>query len=385
MNRCFLLLEDGTLYQGRGFGAPAPLATEPIRYAEVVFNTSMTGYQEILTDPSYCGQMVVMTYPHIGNYGCEQAFDEGLGIPSPSFCSALIVRSFYEGPLPPGRTSVQAFLERHNVVGITDVDTRGLAIHLRTHGSQNAAVFRIEDENLTDREFQQLLMNLRAQPHLWELDLIDRVATNRITEDPGIGRSPTDPTLRFAVVDFGIKRSIIAELYKRNVAVTLFPPTVEANTILASGCDAVLLSNGPGDPALLQSQVGQIRQLLGKLPVFGICLGHQLITWALGGTTQKMKYGHHGGNHPVLDQESASCFVTSQNHGFATQEDSLPPDVKVWLRNANDQSVEGLKHTDLRVYSVQFHPESSPGPEDASWIFDTFITCAQEGKHGCTH
>ncbi len=378
MNTCFLLLEDGTLYQGRGFGAPAPLLDESLVAAEVVFNTSMTGYQEILTDPSYHGQMVVMTYPHIGNYGCEPDFDEGLSSPSPICCTALIVHQAYEGPLPLKRVSLDAYLAGQKTVGVTDIDTRSLTIHLRKQGSQNAAVFRTTDGKLTDQQYRQVLARLGVYPHVWELDLIEGFATRQMIKDPVLPDLPKNPILRFAVVDFGIKRSIIAELYKRNVAVTLFPPSVQAEEILGSGCNALLLSNGPGDPALLGDAVTMAKEVMDSLPVFGICLGHQLITWALGGRTMKMKYGHHGGNHPVIDIRTKACFVTSQNHGYASVEESLPPDVEVWLRNANDNSVEGLHHTTKPVCCVQFHPEASPGPRDASWIFDSFIRTAQE-------
>lgn len=380
MNRCFLLLEDGTLYQGKGFGAQAPLLGQSMVAAELVFNTSMTGYQEILTDPSYHGQMVVMTYPHIGNYGCEPDFEEGLSSPSPICCSALIVRAVYEGPLPLKRVSLDTYLSDHNVVGITGIDTRSLTLHLRNHGSQNAAVFRTVDGTLTDTQHETAKHLLALYPHIGDLDLIDAVASKKTLADPPFPNVPKEPLLRFAVVDFGIKRSIITELYRRNVAVTLFAPTVKAQEILDSGCDALLLSNGPGDPALLQDAVAMISQVMTILPVFGICLGHQLITWALGGRTQKMKYGHHGGNHPVIDTRTKACFVTSQNHGYASQEETLPPEVSVWLRNANDNSIEGLYHTSLPICCVQFHPEASPGPQDATWIFDTFIQTVQEQR-----
>jgi carbamoyl-phosphate synthase small subunit len=180
-------------------------------------------------------------------------------------------------------------------------------------------------------------------------------------------------------VDFGIKRSIVTELYRRGVAVTLFPPTVLAEDILRSGCNAMLLSNGPGDPARLQDVVSMTKQVMeAGFPVFGICLGHQLITWALGGSTKKMKYGHHGGNHPVVDTQTGACFVTSQNHSYASEAETLPPSAIVWFRNANDNSIEGLFCTDKRVSCVQFHPEASPGPHDATWIFDRFILEAKE-------
>lgn len=380
MNTCFLLLEDGTLYQGKSFGKPAPLLGTSLVAAELVFNTSMTGYQEILTDPSYHGQMVVMTYPHIGNYGCEPDFEEGLSSPSPICCTAMIVRSVYEGPLPLKRVSLDAYLAKHNVVGITDIDTRDLTIHLRNHGAQNAMVFSTENGKLIETQYKAAKERLSSYPHAGEIDLIEGVAIKQTIKDPALENLPKKPMLRFAVVDFGIKRSIIAELYKRNVAVTLFPPCVHAAEILGSGCDAMLLSNGPGDPAQLTDAVAMTKEVMALMPVFGICLGHQLITWALGGRTQKMKYGHHGGNHPVIEARTKACFVTSQNHLYASLEASLPPVVAVWLRNANDNSIEGLYHTTLPIRCVQFHPEASPGPQDATWIFDVFIQTVQENK-----
>jgi len=381
METRFLLLEDGTLYQGQGFGAAAPTLDDPSLAGEVVFNTSMTGYQEILTDPSYRGQMVVMTYPHIGNYGCEPAFDEALASPSPISCSALIMRSAYEGPLPRKRVSLDTYLKTHHTVGITALDTRSLTIHLRNTGSQNGLVFQTGSATLTDAEYTQALEKVRTFPHIGERALIEEVSTQKVQIDPSLeGMEIPVGSLRFAVVDFGIKRSIIAELYRRNVNATLFPPTATAEEILASGCDAMLLSNGPGDPALLHEAIAMTREVAKTLPVFGICLGHQLITWALGGQTIKLKYGHHGGNHPVVDLRSGACFVTSQNHGYASDPDSLPSDVQIWLRNANDNSIEGLFHTTKPICCVQFHPEASPGPQDASWIFDTFIDKAKEAK-----
>ncbi|MGE4583958.1 MAG: glutamine-hydrolyzing carbamoyl-phosphate synthase small subunit [Sphaerochaeta sp.] len=381
METRFLLLEDGALYKGRRFGAPAPHLGQGIVAGELVFNTSMTGYQEILTDPSYHGQMVVMTYPHIGNYGCDPAFDEGLKHPSGISCSALIVRSVYEGPLPMKRVSLDRYLTHHHVVGITSVDTRSLTIHLRTKGSQNAIIFDADTSDLSQQQYEAALASVRAFPHLGERDLIENVATKQVIYDPPIaGSVPFTPVLRFALVDFGIKRSIIAELYRRKVGVTLFPPDVKARTILESGCNAMLLSNGPGDPALLIEAVEMTREVITKLPVFGICLGHQLITWALGGRTIKLPYGHHGGNHPIIDLDSKACFVTSQNHGYASEEASLPDAVHVWLRNANDYTIEGLYHTAKQVCSVQFHPEASPGPQDATWIFDRFIKIAEEAR-----
>ena len=381
MDTCFLLLEDGTLYTGTGFGAPAPKLTETLVGAELVFNTSMTGYQEILTDPSYHGQMVVMTYVHIGNYGCEMAFEEGLSSPSSISCTALIVRSLYDGPLPQKRVSLDTYMASHNVVGITDVDTRSLTMHIRNSGAQNAAIFCTGRNLLSKTEYEYALSLVQGFPSLGERDLIEGVSTKTIRKNPDIQiPQPQNPQLHFAVVDFGIKRSIIAELYRRGCTVTLFPSDVDAQTILKHSCDAMLLSNGPGDPERLSGAIAMTKEVMKTMPVFGICLGHQLITWALGGKTKKMKYGHHGGNHPVIDTQTKACFVTSQNHGYESDETSLPVAVEIWFRNANDQSIEGLLHTEKPICCVQFHPEASPGPNDASWIFDRFIEKTKEAN-----
>ncbi|MGE4452909.1 MAG: glutamine-hydrolyzing carbamoyl-phosphate synthase small subunit [Sphaerochaeta sp.] len=381
MDTSFLLLEDGTLFTAVGFGQPAPLLGEQAPIAEVVFNTSMTGYQEILTDPSYHGQSIVMTYPHIGNYGCETSFEEHMGLQKPISCTAMIIRSLYTGPLPPKRVSLHAYLLAQGIVGLSEVDTRSLTIHIRNHGAQKAIIFRSAEKTPSPAQKAYALSLIKAYPSVSELDLIEGVSSKEIRKDPPLPSLPTNPIFRFAVVDFGIKRSIVHELYTRNVAVTLFPPTIQSAEILQSGCDAMLLSNGPGDPQRLHGAIAMTQEIIGAgLPVFGICLGHQLITWALGGTTKKMKYGHHGGNHPVVDTQSGSCFVTSQNHSYASDEAHLPDSVTVWFRNANDNSIEGLFSNEKPVSCVQFHPEAAPGPHDATWIFDRFIEITEENK-----
>ncbi len=386
METTFLVLEDGTVYSGNGFGADAPYCEEvdgkPSTAGELVFNTSMTGYCEILTDPSYTGQIVMMTYPHIGNYGCDSQWNESTFSGNGIHATALVVRQAYDGPLPPGRISVHEFLLQHGICGINGVDTRSLTHHLRDNGSCNALLVRSHNTQLSEAETQHVLKHLRSYPKIGELDLITPTAVQHTVVDPSLPSIPTNPTLRFAVMDFGIKQSIIDQLYKRNIAVTLLPPTTTAEEImhLSPAVDALFLSNGPGDPAALPQAVQQVRQLIGQMPVFGICLGHQLITLALGGATQKMVFGHHGANHPVRDLQTNRVFVTSQNHGYMTKAGSLPADVQPWFVNANDQSIEGLVHTHLPVMSVQFHPEASPGPHDATWIFDRFAAACKEGR-----
>ncbi|HKL60117.1 MAG TPA: glutamine-hydrolyzing carbamoyl-phosphate synthase small subunit [Sphaerochaeta sp.] len=381
MKTTFLILEDGTTFSGKAFGKSAPLYTQldtKSLFGEVVFNTSMCGYQQILTDPSYHGQMVVMTSPHIGNYGCEPLFSESTLCPIAVPASALVIRSLYEGPLPPKRVSLDAFMKEKGVCGIQGIDTRALTLHLRLRGSCNALLLRGEHTSLTVGEKAKALETLRSLPTITERNLIEGVSVRETLVDPPSSiPTPASPILRFALVDFGIKASIIAELYKRNVAVTLLPSTATANDVLSQGCDALFLSNGPGDPMLLSEAVAMTKAVMEILPTVGICLGHQILTLALGGKTTKMKFGHHGANHPVRDMFTGRTFVTSQNHGFMSEATSLPSCVLPWFINANDQSIEGLWHTEKPIASVQFHPEASPGPRDGSWIFDRFITVAQ--------
>jgi carbamoyl-phosphate synthase small subunit len=384
MEHTFLVLADGTIFSGYGFGklAPRPSALEQEKpVGELVFNTSMTGYQEILSDPSYNGQMIVMTYPHIGNYGCEDSFDETNGERTTVPATAMIVHRLHDGPIPAGRVSLSSYMEKHEAYGITGVDTRKLTLHLRDHGSCNALLVRSEHPSLSDGELDTVRSVLGSFPSICERDLIDGVSVKEVVKDPKTDVDvPADPVIRFALVDFGIKKSIIRELYRRGAAVTLFPPSATAEDILGSGCRALFLSNGPGDPALLADAVKMTAQVTTKMPVCGICLGHQIIVWALGGKTVKMKFGHHGANHPVRDCETGKTFVTSQNHGFMADPEQMPENTRPWFVNANDGSNEGLLHETLPVLSVQFHPEASPGPHDGAWIFDRFIAVATEGE-----
>jgi carbamoyl-phosphate synthase small subunit len=380
MNSTYLVLADGTCFRGSFFGAPPPLAQELAssdfsgEAGEVVFNTSMAGYHEIVTDPSYTGQYVVMTYPHIGNYGADESWNEGAGI---SVCG-LIVRSLYSGPLPPGRISLAQYLQDNGIPGISGIDTRRLTLKLRDEGSCNGVIVRCTNNQISDEELGIVTAWLSGQQQMAGRSLISEVGCRTpVTLPP---RKPMQDTVRFALLDCGIKHSIVEVLRQKGVEVTLFPADSAAAAILASSPDAVLISNGPGDPAVLQTQISLIRELLQKVPVFGICLGHQLICLALGAETYKMKFGHHGGNHPVRDTETGRVCVTAQNHGFAVAAESLPENVGLWFVNSNDGSVEGVMHRSLPVMSVQFHPEAGPGPHDARWIFDSFITRAVEEK-----
>ena len=402
VNPVFLVLDDGTVFRGNSFGARALRADELVPGAadlrsagEVVFNTAMSGYHEVLTDPSYTGQLVVMTYPHIGNYGALDAWSESgadaageraashgdasrgdrFATPAPNglglHAAGFILRDVYRGPVPEGRITLHELLERGGVPGISGIDTRGLTIKLRNEGSCTGLLLAPREPDareLSDSELEAAREYLNAFP--------DMVGRNLVT-DSGVRQQVDinpDGAPRVALVDCGSKANIVRELTRRGCRVTILPNSVSSGEISAVGADAVLISNGPGDPAVLEPQIDLLRSLVGTTPLFGICLGHQLLSHALGAETGKMKFGHHGVNHPVRDELSGRVFVTSQNHGFTVREQSLPAGARVWFRNANDGSIEGILDEAKRVYTAQFHPESAPGPADSSWIFDAFLS-----------
>ncbi len=397
--RTYLVLENGSIYDGRGFGYPAPLARDLqpgvpsfSNAGEVVFNTAMVGYHEVLTDPSYTGQIVSMTYPHMGNYGHLDQWNESGPIKSadggasstscdtrPVKVAGFVLRSLYRGPVPTGRITLDEYLKRHEVPGLTEVDTRRLTLELRDKGSGNGVMIRAENPELglSPDEIQAATAYLQAFPKMQGRNLVADVGS--VETINLAGSDGPYKGLRLALYDCGTKANIIREFEKLGCDVTVYPSTSTASTILGGGHDAVMLSNGPGDPEVLQDQIATVRDLIGTLPVFGICLGHQLIAEALGARTYKMKFGHHGINHPVRDERSKRVFVTSQNHGFAVDEESLPSGTEVWFRNANDRSIEGLRNDELPVLSAQFHPESAPGPYDSHWIFEEFLRAVERG------
>ena len=355
-----LVLEDGSVYRGYAFGADISA------YGEVVFNTSMTGYQEMLTDPSYAGQIVVPTYPLIGNYGINERDFESPKVQVAGF----VVREHCLQPSHAMSTStLDGFLRAQGVPGISGVDTRAITRRLRTRGVMMGII-------ATDESPENALARLRGLPDYGEVDFVRRVSTH----DPyqwdtaGEGQETTgSPGRRILVSDYGLKYNILRVLRSRGCEVTAIPATASARDILERNPDGVVLSPGPGDPELLDYAVETARGLAGKVPIMGICLGNQVLARAFGGKTFKLKFGHRGANHPVRDLSTGLVHITSQNHGYAVDGDSLPAELEVSHVNLNDGTVEGLRHRSLPVMSIQYHSEASPGPLDNEYLFDQFL------------
>lgn len=359
---------------GRGFGSAED------RFGEIVFNTSMTGYQEILTDPSYRGQTVLLTQPHIGNYGVTSEDEESAKL----WLSGLIVReachrasNFRSG------TELHDYLAQHGVPGIEGVDTRMLTRHVRDHGEQRVLITRDMDSSA-----EALVERVKQAPRVADTDHVLAVTTDKqhawqkgyesAFSAPSPHTATDGPRRRIIAYDFGAKRNILRSLAACGLDVTVVPANTPAEAVLEQKPDGVFLSNGPGDPEVCAYGIAAAKQLVRAVPVFGICLGHQLLANCFGGKTYKMKFGHHGANHPVIDLTTDKVEITSQNHSYSVDAASLPDEVVITHKNLNDDTVEGLRHKELPVFSVQYHPEAAPGPHDALYLFKRFVDMLEE-------
>jgi carbamoyl-phosphate synthase small subunit len=361
--KAFLVLEDGTVFEGKGFGA---IGTQ---HGEVVFNTSMTGYQEILTDPSYCGQIITMTYPLIGNYGVNsEDFESGR-----SFARGFVVREWSDHPSNwRNEKPINEFLKEQGIIGISNIDTRALTRKIRNHGVMRGVITTEEHDT------QKLIKLAQEAPKISGQELVPEVTTKEVYHE--IPQDGAD--YKVVMMDFGGKRNIIRSLQNYGCEVIVVPAQTNAEEILSYNPDGIMLSNGPGDPVDVPYAIDTVRDLIGKKPIFGICLGHQIVGLALGAQTYKLSFGHRGGNHPVKDLKSGRVHITSQNHGYVIDEESLKTiDVEVSHINLNDGTIEGIRHKSLPLFSVQYHPEASPGPTDSEYLFEEFISLMKrEGK-----
>jgi len=373
LNPAVLALEDGTVFEGISFGAPAE------RAGEVVFNTAITGYQEIFTDPSYAGQIVVLTNPEIGNYGANGSDNEA----AKPHIEGLVVREF--SPLASNwraEETAQQFLISHNVPVIAGIDTRALVRRLRSRGVMRGVL------SAARTDASVLIERAKNSPSMAGLELATRVSTPEPYQwlEPAEPCSPSDlegeaaePRFHVVAYDFGIKRNILRRLRQCGCRLTVVPARTTAEETLALKPDGIFLSNGPGDPEPLQFQAAQVRKLIGRAPIFGICLGHQILGLALGAKTYKLKFGHRGANHPVLNQITGKVEITSHNHGFAVDPDSLDAaKIEITHTNLNDGTLEGFRHREYPVFCVQYHPEAAPGPHDSRYLFDDFVKLMEQ-------
>lgn len=375
--KAILALDDGTIFHGESFGATGYVI------GEIVFNTGMTGYQEVLTDASYKGQIVTMTYPLIGNYGVNED-DMESAVPQ---VMGYIVREICDTPSNWRSTGdLNTWLTKHNIIGIKGIDTRALTRILREKGTMNGIISTDSDFSL-DAHLAEIHAYRITNPveevtvkvpeiypaHTFDAKLQPHMDESHIT---------AHDTLKVVLMDYGVKTNIVRNLNKRGCDVVVMPATASAEEVLALNPDGIMLSNGPGDPKDCVFQIDVLRNLMGKKPMFGICLGHQLTALAMGGDTGKLKYGHRGGNHPVKDIAKDRTYITSQNHGYAVLSESLPPELAVISHiNMNDNTVEGVQYKQVPTFTVQFHPEASPGPMDTGYLFDEFIALMDQHKN----
>jgi carbamoyl-phosphate synthase small subunit len=365
--KAILVLEDGTTFEGVGFGA------EGETYGEVVFNTSITGYQEILTDPSYNGQIVTMTYPEMGNYGINHQDIES----RKPFVRGFVVKEYWSSPSNwRSHESLGPYLSRYGIVGIEGIDTRELTKRIRTKGAQRGII------STADLDPESLLKKLHLSPSILGIDLVTEVSCaeaynsqngSEIWKPIHDKKQEIEKRLKVVVYDFGTKYNIPRRLVDMGCEVWIVPSRTAPHEVLSMNPNGIVLSNGPGDPAGVPYAVESVTTLIGKKPIFGICLGHQIIGLALGGKTYKLKFGHRGANHPIKNLITGKVEITSQNHGFAVDADSLDENVEITHINLNDNTVEGLRHREYPLFSVQYHPEASPGPHDSCYLFQEFL------------
>ena len=361
--RAYLVLEDGSVHRGEAFGADVS------SFGEVVFNTSMTGYQEVLTDPSYAGQLVMLTYPLVGNYGINREDIESKRIQ----VRGLIVREHCDQPSHGNsELTLDEYLRSQGIAGIAGLDTRAITRRLRTQGVMMGLI--------TQESPEEAARLLAEAPRYDDLDLVQTVTTEeRYTWDEDADPDES-PKRRILVTDSGLKYNILRLLRRRGCEVIAVPASTSAEDILALKPSGILMSPGPGDPQLLDYVTDNVKRLVGRVPMMGICLGHQLIARALGARTYKLKFGHRGANHPVKDLTTGRVYITAQNHGYAVDGETLPPGLEVSLVNLNDNTVEGLTHREMPLFTIQYHSEASPGPKDNEYIFDQFLAMVAESE-----
>jgi carbamoyl-phosphate synthase small subunit len=379
--RAFLALEDGRYFEGESFGATGT------RIGEICFNTAMTGYQEVLTDPSYRGQIVAMTYPLIGNYGINSLDQES----REPHVRGFVIEELSEAPSNwRSEMSLDEYLKKYDIPGVQGIDTRALTRHLRTRGAMKAcltteeisiehAVQRaVEGEGVIGMDYVKEV----STPEIYQWDPDNKLSQPWTIQNGNGDNKPKLTPIRFRIVayDYGIKQNILRLLRQKGFGVTVVPAATPAEEVLKLNPDGIFLSNGPGDPSALPYAHKTVADLMGQKPIFGICLGHQILGFAFGGSTFKLKFGHRGANQPVKDLKSGKVAITAQNHGFAVDPESLPKNVEISHINLNDNTVEGMRHKELPIFSVQYHPEAAPGPHDASYFFDQFVELIEKGK-----